>query len=121
MGHGVRYAVPDSKLSDKMHWPIIPLKVATGQAPLLESQHLIILVLARDVCKPGLQGGACTNISDTLVLLVTTLLGTASLVMKHSCKGHRQTPVHKAAVFPNQMPVCHPHKHKGVPDAQLAN
>lgn len=67
MGDRVSNAVPDSKLSHKVTWPIIPLKVATGQAPLLKSQHLIILVLARDVCKPGLQRGACTNVGDTCV------------------------------------------------------
>ena len=40
------YAVPDSKSPDKVERPIVPLKVATGEALLLESQHLIILMLA---------------------------------------------------------------------------
>lgn len=42
----VMYAVPDSKSPDKVERPIVPLKVATGEALLLESQHLIILMLA---------------------------------------------------------------------------
>ena len=42
----VMYAVPDSKSSDSMKGPIVPLKVATGEAFLLKSQHLIILMLA---------------------------------------------------------------------------
>lgn len=117
MGHGVRNAVPDSKLSDKMAWPIIPLKVATGQAPLLESQHLIILVLARDICKPGLQGGACTNMGHTLVLLVWDSPGD-SLAGDETQLHRSQGECLSLADFvishlPDKMPVCNPHKPKG--------
>ena len=42
----VMYALPDSKSSDGVERPIVPLKVATGEALLLKSQHLIILMLA---------------------------------------------------------------------------
>ena len=66
----VMYAAPDSKSSDKVEQPIVPLKVATRKALLLKSQHLIILMLARDVCKPSLQGRACMNMNNTMTSLV---------------------------------------------------
>ena len=45
-GHVEIYTIPDSKLSDKMARPIVPLKIAAGEASILKSQHLIILMLA---------------------------------------------------------------------------
>ncbi len=55
------YTSPDAKHSDHVAWPIAALKDAARDACLLQSKHLVILVVSRNLCKPSLERGTYTQ------------------------------------------------------------
>ena len=52
---------PYTKSSDEMQYRVIALKYAAGQAALLESQHLIILMFSCDLSEPSSQRNTCSR------------------------------------------------------------
>ena len=59
------YTSPDAKHSDDMAWPIVALKDAARHAFLLQSKHLVILVVSRNLCKPSPERSTCTHSKKT--------------------------------------------------------